>query len=369
MNKRDDPGPARIHDPVIRQSIKQAAVWLAMAGGLWLAWQLIHPILLIFGAVVFATLLDGGSRLLGRILPVPRSVRLIIVCLVAVCSLAAVGYWMGVEIVQQAGELHATVIEQSHKFVLWLEARGVMPTGAQLQGLGSQFLGSLGRVTAAIGSVAGGITSLVMVVALGLFIAADPRLYERGLAWMLPPVARENFYVTAGRMGFILRRLLAGRMLGMFVEGLGTWIGLTLGGVPMAALLGIITGLLTFIPNIGAFVSGMLIILVGFSAGWDTGIWAIGVYMVVQIVDGYIIVPMVAKRSVDLAPALVLAAQLLFGALFGILGLMLADPIVAMIKVALERRSEQNAAEDEARAQEEAIVQEEIILGGAGGSG
>src|SRR3546814_5556441 len=72
--------------------------------------------------------------------------------------------------------------------------------------------------------------------------------------------------------------------------------------------------------------------------------WAIGGYLIVQTVDGYIIVPMVAKRSVDLAPALVLAAQLLFGALFGIIGLMLADPIVAMVKVALERRSERKAA-------------------------
>jgi predicted PurR-regulated permease PerM len=64
----------------------------------------------------------------------------------------------------------------------------------------------------------------------------------------------------------------------------------------------------------------------------------------VQTVDGYLIVPMVAKRAVDLAPALVLGAQILFGALFGILGLALADPIIAMIKVALERQSERNEA-------------------------
>lgn len=355
MKNMHDPGPARVHDPFVRQTIKQAAVWLSMATALWISWQLIQPILLIFAAIVFAALLDGGARLLGRALPIGRGWRLLIVCLFAVTSLGAVVYWMGVEIVQQAGELRVTIIEQSRRVVDWLEANGVMPTGAQLQGLGSQFLGSLGRVTAAIGTVAGAVTSLIMVIALGLFIAADPRLYERGLAWMLPPSSRDNFYVTAARMGYVLRRLLAGRMVGMLVEGVGTWIGLTLGGVPMAALLGIITGLLTFIPNIGAFVSGMLIILVGFSASWDAGIWAIGVYLVVQNVDGYLIVPMVAKRSVDLAPALVLAAQLLFGALFGILGLMLADPIIAMIKVALERRSEQNAAEDEARLAKDAM--------------
>ena len=60
---------------------------------------------------------------------------------------------------------------------------------------------------------------------------------------------------------------------------------------------------------------------------------------VVQIVDGYLIVPYVARKTVDLAPALVLGAQLLFGALFGILGLALADPIVAMIKAALQQKS------------------------------
>jgi predicted PurR-regulated permease PerM len=92
-------------------------------------------------------------------------------------------------------------------------------------------------------------------------------------------------------------------------------------------------------------VSGVLIVLAGFSVSTDAGLWAIGVYLAVQIVDGYLIVPYVARRTVDLAPALVLGAQLLFGALFGIMGLALADPIVAMIKTALQRHSH-----DEARA-------------------
>ena len=79
--------------------------------------------------------------------------------------------------------------------------------------------------------------------------------------------------------------------------------------------------------------------LVGFSAGVETGLWAIAVYVVVQVVDGSLIVPYVARKTVDLAPALVLGAQLIFGALFGILGLALADPIVAMIKATLEQKS------------------------------
>ena len=93
-------------------------------------------------------------------------------------------------------------------------------------------------------------------------------------------------------------------------------------------------------------VLAVLIVLVGFSAGVETGLWAIAVYVIVQVVDGYLIVPYVARKTVDLAPALVLGAQLIFGALFGLLGLALADPIVAMIKAALEQKSEEDSAGD-----------------------
>ena len=94
-----------------------------------------------------------------------------------------------------------------------------------------------------------------------------------------------------------MRRLMAGRLLGMAVEGVGTWLLLMIGGVPMAALLGILTGLLAFLPNIGAIISGVLIVLAGFSVGVETGLWAIAVYFIVQIVDGYLIVPYVATQD------------------------------------------------------------------------
>ena len=153
------------------------------------------------------------------------------------------------------------------------------------------------------------------------------------------------------------RPLLIVAMVGMVIEGIFTWAMLAYGGlvigvgtVPMAALLGLITGLLAFIPNIGALISGLLMVLVGFSGGTDMGIYTIFVYFIVQTIDGYVLIPMIARKTVDLAPALVLAAQLIMGVLFGILGLALADPLLAMTKVALERRAEQNDAADAADA-------------------
>jgi len=118
---------------------------------------------------------------------------------------------------------------------------------------------------------------------------------------------------------------------------------LTLGGVPMAALLGLVTGVLAFIPNIGAITSGVLMVAVGFSAGPHQGLYAIFVYFLVQNIDGYLVLPYIARKTVDLAPAIVLAMQLLMGALFGILGVLFADPILATIKVVLVDLSRKQA--------------------------
>ena len=341
---REEVGPTELYDPVIRSEIKRATVWIGMAtlviALIWLA----QPILLIIGGIVLAAMFDGGARLLGRVLPIPRGFRLTIVVLAVFGFMYWTFVFTGSELAAQAASLQAIVETQVESIGNRIEAAGFNISAEDVKGLGSQILNSVGRVTEAVSSVLGAVTNLAMMLVLAIFIAAEPRMYERGLAWMLPLAEREHFYVTAGKLGSVLRRLMAGRLLGMAVEGVGTWILLSLGNVPMAALLGVLTGLLAFLPNIGAIVSGALIILVGFSAGVDVGLYAVFVYFVVQMVDGYLIVPMVAKRAVDLAPALVLGAQILFGALFGLIGLALADPIIAMIKVALERQSARNEA-------------------------
>ena len=300
---------------------------------------LAQPIMLILGALVLTTMMDGGTRLLGRILPIGRGWRLTIVLLSALLFLGYTFYLTGASLAAQVQAMRTIVEAQIIRIGSWMQQLGVTTTPDDFKSLATQAFSSIGRVTAAVSTVMGAITSGVMMLVLAIFIAVEPRLYERGVAWMLPMSRRLSFYNVVDRMGWTLRRLMFGRLIGMAVEGVGTWLLLLAGGVPMAGLLGILTGLFAFLPNIGSIISGVLIVLVGFSAGMDAGIYAFFVYLVVQIVDGYLIVPMVAKRATDLAPALILAAQILFGALFGILGLFLADPIVAMIKVYLEERS------------------------------
>lgn len=337
------PGPNELRDPFVRREFRKATVWASVGIAIALIVLLVQPLLIIFAALVFASMLDGGVRLLGRVLPIWRGARLLIVLAAAIGFLAWVFYTAGVQISVQAEQLRQVLEVQGNRLIDWANDNGLLPDRPALSSLAQQAAGSIGRLTSAVGSLVGGVTTMLLIFIIGLFVAMDPRIYERGLAWMVPSGGRRDFAITLDRMAWTMRRLLAGRLIGMAFEGVVTWIALSLAGVPMALVLGIITGLLAFIPNIGALMSGILMVAVGFSAGPEQGVWAIIIYFAVQNFDGYVVIPMIAKRTVDMPPALTVSSQILASTLFGVLGLALADPIVAMIKVALERESEREA--------------------------
>ena len=340
------PGPAEFRDPLVRRELAKAAVWLGLALVIVGIIVLAQPLLLIIGGAIFAVFLDGGARALGRFLPIPRGWRLLLTILLGFGFIGWVVWFAGTTIAAQFEALRLVVTAQFDKLMQTAAGLGLVPKGPPTN-LGSQLLGSVGRLTSAVGSVLGAVTSIIAMIVIGIFLAAEPRLYDRGIAWMLPLRHRARFYRIADHVGFTLRRLLFGRLVGMIFEGVFTWFMLMIGGVPMAALLGLVTGLLAFIPNIGAITSGVLMVAVGFSAGTHQGFYAIFVYFFVQNIDGYLVVPYIARRTVDLAPAIVLAMQLLMGALFGILGILFADPILATLKVVLMDLSRQRAAEED----------------------
>ena len=343
------PGPAEFRDPLVRRELQRASVWFGLALAIAAVIVLAQPLLLIIGGIIFAVLLDGGARLLGRVLPIPRGLRLLIVLFAGLGFVGWTFWYAGTTFAAQAEALRAVVTAQLERGAELAGDLGLLPEGET--SVGAQLLGSIGRLTSAVGTAIGALTSIILMLVIGIFIAMEPRLYDRGIAWMLPLRHRQRFYEIGDRVGWTLRRLLAGRLVGMIFEGVFTYVMLAYVGqlfgippVPMAALLGLLTGLLAFIPNIGAIVSGILMVAVGFSAGPSQGLWAIFVYFFVQNFDGYIVIPYIARRTVDLAPAVVLAAQLLLGALFGILGVLFADPILAALKVTLMELSEEDQA-------------------------
>lgn len=344
----EQPGPTEFSDPVIRRELARASVWFGLALAIVGVIVLAQPLMLIVGGMIFAVFLDGGTRLLGRILPIRRGLRLAIVIILGFGFVGWTFWFAGTTIAAQFEALRAVIEAQFTKLMAFAASLGLIPANNSLSNIGQQLLGSVGRLTSAVGTALGAFASMLVMIVIGIFIAAEPRLYDRGIAWMLPIRHRARFYALGDRVGWTLRRLLFGRLIAMLFEGIGTFLLLWFGGVPMAALLGLITGMLAFLPNIGAITSGVLMVAVGFSAGTSQGLWAIFVYFFIQNVDAYLVIPFIARKTVDLAPALVLAMQLLMGALFGILGLLFADPILAALKVSLVELSRQRALEDAA---------------------
>ncbi|MDG2002643.1 MAG: AI-2E family transporter [Novosphingobium sp.] len=334
-------GPTDFSGPV-RQELTRAMVWLGMASLIALCVLLANSLLIIFGGVVFAAMIDGGARLLGRVLKIAHGWRVAIVLLLAVAFLVWTADFAGNQIAHQAAALPAIVESQWLVVLAWLEQQQLGFDASQLKDIAGQVMGGIGQLSRAVGGIIGAVTTTVLILVLGLYFALEPHLYNRGVSWLLPRDRRDHFRETAQIMGRALRRLLAGRLLGMAITGILTWMMLALYGVPMAALLGLLTGLLAFLPNIGALISGVLMVLVGFSGGLEMGLYTVFVYIFIQTVEGFIISPMVARKTADLPPALVLGAQLIMGVLFGFLGMLLADPMVTMLKVWLEREAQRN---------------------------
>lgn len=340
----DDASPAYISNPQLRLEMHKAMVWVGVIGLAALAVYISQSLLVIFAALVFASMIDGGARLIGRYLPIPRTLRIVMVLLLAIAFLVWLGYFAGSQIAEQAATLPAIVEKQLNDVIGMAQESGFQISLSDAQSMANQVVSGVGTVTRAIGGIAGIIGTTAIILIIGIYVALEPNLYERGVEWMAPRGERSELRKTLAEMALTLRRLMAGRIVGMVFEGFFTWIALEMFDVPMAALLGILTGLLAFIPNIGAVVSGLLMATVGFSVSMETGLAAVAIYFVVQTFDGYVVIPMIARKTVDLPPALVLGAQLIMGLLFGIIGLLLADPLLAMLKVALVRRSEANQA-------------------------
>ena len=321
----------------MRREAKRAVVWLGIAAAMGLVAVLANPLLVVFGGLVFGALLDGGARLIGKVLPLPRGLRVAIVMVAAVAFVGWFVVFAGGQIIDQAALLPGIIQGQSLRIIAWANHHGFAINTRFQQQVTAQALSSISQLSGFVGGLLGGATTGFLIVVLGIYMAIDPHPYRRGVAWMLPVSSRPFFEETLAEMGHTLRRLLLGRLIGMVVEGVTIALALRMGDVPLSSVLGLIAGLLAFLPNIGAAISGLLMLLVGLSVGSHTALYCVGVYVVVQGVDGNIIVPMVAKRTADLAPALVMGMQLVMGVLFGILGLALADPLLAMGKVLLEK--------------------------------
>lgn len=327
----------RLQSP--KRGLRIDLVLAAVAFGL-LLWVAGQVLLLVFAGILLGVAVDGLARPLIRHLRLPRLLALSIV-LVALVGLLVLGARTIVP--QFADELSR----------LWQQLAGLIDQivddadtypwiGRMLGSLGENdetltVGGVAGSVASATVTVIGGLGAAVLVMAIGLFAAADPGLYSRGLITLVPPRRRERAGEVLRRLGYALRWWLFGQLVSMLMLGVSTALGLWLLGVELWLGLGVLVGLLTFIPFLGPILAGIPVVAIGFAEGWQTGVAVLIFYVVLQNVEGNVMTPLIQQRAIRLPPAMMISMQVLLGTVFGIAGLVLAAPlaVVTMVLVAM----------------------------------
>jgi predicted PurR-regulated permease PerM len=173
------------------------------------------------------------------------------------------------------------------------------------------------------------------VLFLGLAFAAQPGIYRKGLIAMSPRAIRPQMETVIDRIGLTLERWLIAQMITMTAVFVVTWFGLLLIGIPGAFILGVQAGLLTFIPTVGALLGGLIIVLASISSGWVAIGSAFALLLGVHALESYILTPIIQREAIDIPPATLFGFQILLGVVFGVWGLALALPVMAVVKVIL----------------------------------
>jgi predicted PurR-regulated permease PerM len=341
-------------------------------------WYFAAALFLIFAGMLLGVALNATTNRLGQLVSLPHPLRLAIVCVALALLLSGVAFLGGSTIAQQATVLSNTIKSQLVNVKAFLDRNGI---DTSFFDLGSTTAGSAapsatapaGTATpthnlpspGALASSGGAIVSQTLklllgavsavgnffiVVFLGLAFAAQPAVYHNGLIFMTPARLRARATVIIDRIGETLERWLIAQIVTMFVVFVVTWIGLSIIGIQSSFILGIQAGLLTFIPTIGALLGGLIVVLASLASGWFAGLSAFILFLGVHALESYVLTPLLQRQALDIPPATLFAFQILLGIVFGIWGLALALPLMAVVKVMIDYFKTDEVSSDAATA-------------------
>ena len=315
-------------------TLRRAGLYAGVVALLLLAWQLRHLLLLVFAAVVVATLLRTAANALERLTPLGPKLSLAAAVLIIASLLIGMLVLAGAQLSAQLQDVVRRMPAAWDAIARWLDqfdfdrspgamVRDALPSGPVV----------VARVGAAATTTLGMLANLVIVIVGGLYLAAQPDLYRRGVVRLLPPARRRQASRGLEVLADALRRWLTMQLAAMAI--VGTTVGLSLWalGVPSPLALGLIAGLLEFVPIVGPLLAAVPAVLVAFTVSPELALWAAAVFFAIQQIEGYVLTPVLARHAVDLPPALTLFALTGFATLFGLAGALLAAPLMVVVYV------------------------------------
>jgi predicted PurR-regulated permease PerM len=315
-----------------------ALLVIAIAFGLWYAQT---AILLTFAGILLAIVLYGASRELARFTGLPRLLMLALVTVAIAAGLVLAAWTAGPTLVKQAAQLAQSIAAGAMTLTTRIAAvadRTAFLENIDLVQLLGNFMSQWGIATGATSvavSIFGLFSAGLIVVFFGVYLAADPHTYVNLVARLVPEERRQTALDLMYETGDLLRRWLIGQSITMSVIGGFTYIGLLILGVPIAFVLAVFAGFACFLPYLGPIIGAIPIVLVAGGQSFHLALWALGLYCCVQFLESYLLTPLIQARAVSMPPAVVILNQLVFGAVFGLIGLALATPLAAAATVPL----------------------------------
>jgi len=369
-------------------AIRIAAMIVGLSLALLLLWHTRTLVLTVFLGVLFALAVSAGVDRLQR-WKIPRGIAAPLIVFTFVGLVAAFGSWIGPTVREQTMELRTKLPEALEKLEQWVQSRGggviatitglgddaapspanvgaagdsaaragadtgvagaapdsarrtitkpVVTTPApttlrdrllaQIGGVGRYFLHALGSTLAVVAGI-------VLVIFLTIYLAIDPSTYRRGFLYLVPQRARGRTDEILSAIAVTLRRWLVTQLVAMIVIGVVSTIVLMALKVRAAVPLGILAGLLEFVPTVGPILSALPAIAMGFVDSPEKALAVAIAYVGIQFLENHLLIPILMKQGVDLPPALTIIMQALMALIFGILGLLVAVPMLAAIVIA-----------------------------------
>lgn len=319
-------------------------------GVLFLAlWQIHSILLLVFGAIVIATILDAGARPLQRFLPGSRGVAVIATALILLVAAGLLVWLFGLQI---SNQLTGLVEGLTGAWQTLNERIRGTPLAAMLPGEGGSLPessgASVGRIFNLTGTLMNTVVDVTLVVFGGVYLALQPSLYREGLLKLVPGKdARERGREAMNASGRALRLWLIAKLISMLTIGLLAGIGCWLLGLPTPLGIGLFAGIVSFIPLVGAVAGAVPALLLASGEGWSLFLWTALLFFGIQQIEGQLILPLAQRYTVSLPPALTLFAIVTFGILFGFAGVAFAAPLTVVSFVLVKALWVENALQRE----------------------
>jgi predicted PurR-regulated permease PerM len=322
-----------------RRVVVAVLITLSILAVAYLMWRGAHVLLQAFAGVLFAVFLTALTDLVRKYTKLTHGWSLGVVMLGLLLVVGGLGYLLGSVLSKQVGELIQTLprsLEQIKSHLMQYPWGKYLVRNAPSATTGLAEVGGISQVTGFVSGVAGSLQALVVILIVGIFGAAEPQVYKAGLFHLVPPSHRPRLGEAVDAVEFNLRHWLVGQVQLMIILGITTAVGLRLIGIPLALTLGLLAGILELVPYIGAWIAAVPTVLIALLMGPRYVVYTLGLYLLLHILEGYVLFPLIQRRAVDLPPALALVAQALMGEMFGLLGLFVAAPLTVVAMVLLK---------------------------------